>query len=715
VGSASLPAWATAALGPLAVAAAYYLGSLLGFVLRFPPATTSILWPPNAILTSALLLSPPRRWWIFLLAALPAHLAVQSRFDWSSLLILALYLSNCAEATIAAGLAHRLSSAPDRFDTLGRAARFLFAVVLVAPVVSGFLDAAAVAVLRGEGYGSVWRTRLFSNTLTALAIVPVIVTLVRAWPAALRAGVPARRAMEALGLVVLLILAGDAIFAHPVALVEPPLRTETQSGLVLLIPLLLWAATRFGAAGASWALLSTALIAFLAATSREATGSAVDAARDVRVLQSFLLVAGIPLFALGALMEERRSIEKALHERLRFEGLLSRLSAAFVHLPPAAMDTALESQLRQVGEHADLQSVLLFRMPADCRRLDPVASWSAADRTSAWPPASGFPAALLERARTHDDWRVEERGSWALGIPLEAGETVLGAIVFVGAGTGPSGHGEPDARLHLIAEVFSGALERQRAEEEARRSRDELAHYLRVSTIGELTTSLAHELNQPLTAILANAQAARQLLDAAADPAEMREILADIVEEDKRAGEVIRRLRDLLRKGAPEYAPLDLNILAAEVVGLVASDATIRNVPIRLDLAEEPARVRGDRVQIQQVVLNLLLNAMDALADVPPGRRMVLVTTAVASGEGVVLAVRDTGPGVRLADPERLFEPFYSTKPAGMGMGLSIARSIVAAHGGRIWARDNAGPGATFTFSLPLAPRAAGSRAAAQG
>jgi two-component system sensor kinase FixL len=170
---------------------------------------------------------------------------------------------------------------------------------------------------------------------------------------------------------------------------------------------------------------------------------------------------------------------------------------------------------------------------------------------------------------------------------------------------------------------------------------------------------------------------------------------------------VIRRLRELLRKGAPEYAPLDLTVLAAEVLGLVASDATIRNMPIRLDLAKEPAPVRGDRVQIQQVVLNLVLNAMDAMAEVPAERRLVLVTTTVTADEGAVhLAVRDTGPGLRLADPERVFEPFFTTKPAGMGMGLSIARSIVAAHGGRIWARDNAGPGATFTFSLPLARRA---------
>jgi signal transduction histidine kinase/integral membrane sensor domain MASE1 len=696
------------ALGPLAVAGAYYLGCLLGFSLRFPPATTSILWPPNAILTSALLLSPPRRWWLFLAAAFPAHVVVELHFGLPLPLILALYVTNCLEALIGAGLAHRLSPAPARFDTLGQATLFLFAVVLVAPVASGFVDAAAVAALRGEPYGSVWRTRLFSNTLAALTVVPLIVSLVQAWPAAVRAGIPARRAVEAVSLILLLVMVGGAIFAHPFALVDRPLSSGTQSELVLLLPLLLWAATRFGAAGSSAALLSTAVLAFLAATSHEGTASAAEAARDVRVLQAFLLVAGIPLFALGALMEERRSIERALQERLRFEALLSRLSGAFVHLPSDAMDSTFEAQLRQVGEHADLRYVLLFRLSADHHHLEPVSSWSASGQAIPWPPTRGAPSELLEQALQHEDWRIEDaRGDWALGIPLEAGEVLLGAMVFGGTALEPSGHGEWDARLHLIAEVFSSALERRRAEEDARRSRDELAHFLRVSTVGELTTSLAHELNQPLTAILANAQAARQLLESKQDHDEMREILTDIIEEDKRAGEVIRRLRELLRKGAPEYAPLDLTVLAAEVLGLVASDATIRNMPIRLDLSKEPAPVRGDRVQIQQVVLNLVLNAMDAMTEVPADRRLVLVTTTVAADEGAVhLAVRDTGPGLRLADPEGVFEPFFTTKAAGMGMGLSIARSIVAAHGGRIWARDNAGPGATFTFSLPLARRA---------
>ena len=338
---AVLPSWARASLGPLAVAVAYFLGAQLGFVLRFPPATTSILWPPNAILTAALLLTPPRRWWMFLLAAFPAHLAVQLPVGWPVGLILTLFATNCLEAVIGAGLVHRLSDAPDRFDTLRRAALFVAAVVLAAVLVSGFVDATAVAVLAGRAL------------LARVADAALLEHRHRAGPgpgrrdprpvalAAARAP-SSRRAVEA-------ILAFPPARPRGLRRSSPvPSRGRAVSlGLVgavvpvLLLPVLLWAATRFGAAGASFAMLTTALLAFVAATAGHGSPTAVEATREVRGLQAFLLVAGIPLFALGALMDERRSTEAALEERLRFEALLSRISGAFVHLPSNAMDCRL--------------------------------------------------------------------------------------------------------------------------------------------------------------------------------------------------------------------------------------------------------------------------------------------------------------------------------------------------------------------------------------
>src|SRR5262245_8722575 len=246
--------------------------------------------------------------------------------------------------------------------------------------------------------------------------------------------------------------------------------------------------------------------------------------------------------------------------------------------------------------------------------------------------------------------------------------------------------------------------ERKRAELEAQRSRQELAHFTRVSTIGELTASLAHELNQPLTGILANAQAALRLLEATPpDLLEIRSILSDIVNDDKRAGDVIRRLRGLLRKEGTQFRLLDLNALIRDVAKLLSSDAVIRNISVRLELGPDPMFVSGDSVQLQQVVLNLLLNAMEAMAECAGDRRAITVRTESTEGEAVHVSVRDAGTGFRQGAQHRIFEPFYTTKPSGLGMGLAISKSIIEAHGGRIWAVDNSPAGAIFHFSLPVA------------
>ena len=220
--------------------------------------------------------------------------------------------------------------------------------------------------------------------------------------------------------------------------------------------------------------------------------------------------------------------------------------------------------------------------------------------------------------------------------------------------------------------------------------------------MGELTASLAHELNQPLTAILNNAQVAQRLLAAeAVDVAEMREILNDIVSDDKRAADVIRRLRLLLKKGDLEYVSLDLNEVVTEVARLVMSDAAIRNISMRLETAADLPRVRGDRVQLQQVVLNLVLNGLDAMRE-PGSREGSLVIRTLSDGAGLVgVAVQDAGPGISQKDADHIFNALYTTKADGIGMGLAIARTIVDAHGGRLTAANNAEGGATFEFTLP--------------
>jgi two-component system sensor kinase FixL len=244
--------------------------------------------------------------------------------------------------------------------------------------------------------------------------------------------------------------------------------------------------------------------------------------------------------------------------------------------------------------------------------------------------------------------------------------------------------------------------ERRRLETTSERLRDEIAHLTRVTTMGELTAALAHELHQPLTAILNNAHAARRMIAAGTpDLEEIREIVMDIVADDQRAGDVIRRVRSLVKKAPPELQSLDLADAVAEVVRLVDSDALIRGIHLNVELPPGLPRVRGDRIQLQQVILNLVVNGFDAMKDVP-GERSLTVRAESRPGGEVVVTVLDSGPGIPPDRLDAIFTPFFSTKPDGLGMGLAICRTIVASMGGRIWAENAEPRGARVQFSLPV-------------
>ena len=245
--------------------------------------------------------------------------------------------------------------------------------------------------------------------------------------------------------------------------------------------------------------------------------------------------------------------------------------------------------------------------------------------------------------------------------------------------------------------------DRKQAEQEIVHQRIELAHVARVSAMGELAASLAHELNQPLGAILRNAEAAELFLQASPpDLEEVRAILADIRKDDQRAGAVIDRMRSLLKKRKLEHSLLDMNVLADEVIALVRPEADSRNVRLALEPVSSLPPVSGDRVQLQQVLLNLLLNAMDAMDDSASDGRRITVRVQ-AAGAQVEVAVSDTGHGIPADKLVHVFEPFFSTKPNGLGMGLAISRRIIEAIGGNIRAKNNEAGGATIAFTLPAA------------
>jgi two-component system sensor kinase FixL len=257
-------------------------------------------------------------------------------------------------------------------------------------------------------------------------------------------------------------------------------------------------------------------------------------------------------------------------------------------------------------------------------------------------------------------------------------------------------------RLHLVAEIFSNALQRQRAAAAKAALRAELTHVSRVATMGELAASLAHELNQPLAAILHNAEAIQSLL--AVDTPDLDEIkaaTAEIVEDDARAGDIIRRLRSFFKRENLTKTRIDLGKAVGEIARIVQSDAVIRNVNLAFDVSPQAPTVAGDRIQLQQAIINLVLNAFDAAANVKQGPREVVLKIPAIENGWARISVRDSGDGIKPEVLPRIFDAFYTSKPNGMGMGLPISRSIIETHGGRLTVSANHDRGATFEISLP--------------
>jgi len=646
----------------LLVFVGYYLGARIGFALTFQPHPISVFWPPNSVLLAALLLTPPRIWWFLLLAAFPAHLIAELQSQVPPAMVVCWFISNCSEALIGAGLTRYLLRGPVHFNNLRSVIVFSLCCAFLGPFLSSFIDAGFVA-MNGwgqESYLENWRSRFFSNALTALTLAPAIITWCHFKPAQWRE-MSNRRALEGSVLFLGLVIASTIVLYNA--------RTNPDPVLFYApLPFLLWAVFRFGNRATSAAILVVTFVAIW--SSGHGHGPFINESAEVnaRSIQMFLIAIAVPIMLLSAGIQERRKAE----ERFTIAFRSSPDSMSIVRRRDGTLIDVNDHWVKMFGyqrEEAIGRTVFDLRL---------VLSEGGHVRQ----------LARLERSKSIQDLECAVRAKTG-----EVRQVSLSADVV-----------EMGNELCFIVTIRD-ITDRKLAEEANR----DLVHASRVALLGELTASIAHEINQPLGAILSNADAAELLLESESPPLdEVRKILADIRSDDVRASEIIRHIRLLTSKRAVQMESLDINEIAAEVVRLMEVEARRRSVSVHTEFIAAPATIFGHRVRLQQALMNLILNGMEAMSDTPEADRRLLVRTATNGERRLEVSVTDSGRGIPPEEFPQLFDSFFTTKEDGMGLGLAIARSIIDAHGGRISAENNSEDGATFRFELPIDATAAG-------
>jgi len=651
-----------------ATSAGYYCGALLGFELRFPDSPHSVLWPPNAILLAALMLMPVRLWMWCLAAVLPAHIAISlpAGLPWST--VFGLYFTNTFQALLGAALLRRYVA---RHANGSARATIIFIVcgVFVAPMILSFADVAVAIWTRwtSNEYWQAWSLRFLSNAASAVIIVPPILAVAHAFHT--RQRLSPRRLAEACLLALCVgaigsvaVLAGD-FFIKGFPLV-----------LCAYLPLLLWGAMRFGQSGASWTLLGFATVT-MGSIAQWPEGLAGQT--EILMQQAIFLLISIPVLYLGALYSDVRQYVRQLDTSAKRHDMATRAASIGVwDWNPRTDDLFIHPHLKRLLGYDDQEianSIHAWTQhyhPEDIDKVLQPARACLRSHTATFE---------VEHRMMHRDGSTR----WLLtrGAPMR---------------------GDIDGVVRLVGTCVD-VTERKRIEEELRTLRHHLTHLTRVGMLGELSGALAHEINQPLAAILSNGQAAQRLLaHTPHDLAEIQDALGDIVDAAKRAGNVIHGMRDMLKKGEPQFRPLDINTVIAEVLDLAHSDLIAHQVAVVRRFGSPIPLVRGDRIQLQQVFLNFIMNACEAMNGTVVNARVLTVMTASQDDQSVEISVADTGKGIPPEVQTRLFEAFATTKKKGLGLGLSICRSIVTAHGGRQWAENRTEGGAAFHISLPV-------------
>jgi two-component system, LuxR family, sensor kinase FixL len=652
----------------LATAAIYYLSTRIAWLLCFPDSKVSLFFPPHAILVSVLLLVPTRNWWAFVLASVSAHFFATQQESWPVAYALNCEAYDAASVLLTAAGIRRFIKTPFHLISLREAIIFVVFAVVVVPFGTAFWGAAfTVSYGYGTDYWIEWRNLGISNGVTTIVLVPLILIGVellkegfRATPAQLLEG-----CILATVLVLVAWLAFDRSAAGP---------NTSPALLYAPIPLLMWAALRFGLGGTCASVLVITMLAIWGTMQGRGPFLAQTPTENALALQLFILMAATPVMLLAvAIADERRS-----KEALRVSEQRMSLTAESAQLAMWEWDVP--------NDQVWIQDEGLFGFDPDV----PLDHSTLAG--SVHPDDRAMRAKAIEHAL-------------ATGGTYEAEFRVIlpDATIRWIAARGRSPGAAPDGTHPRILGVAMDITRQKQAAAEAQLQREELAHLSRVATMSALSSSLAHELSQPLSSILINAEAGKLCMDKETpDIAELREILADIVGADSRAGEIIERMRTLLRRGPIALQPVNVNECLEELLRLTRSDLIARGVSVANQMTPALPFALTDRVQLQQVLLNLIVNACDAMQANAPRDRTLTLRTFIEQGE-MRIAVLDCGVGLP-DDVESMFQPFHSTKPGGLGMGLSICRTLVASHGGRLWAERGEGRGAAFYVALPLAP-----------
>jgi two-component system sensor kinase FixL len=647
-------------------AAVYYAGAQMGLALTSPSSPLSILWPPNALLFAMLVMTSTRRWWVLAAGAFPAHLVAELQGGVPLAMVLGWFVSNFTEAAIGAWVFRWWAGLPGHLSTLRSVVAFGVSAT-VAAAASSFLDAGFV---RLTGFGSVdywtlWRSRLLSNVLASLTFVPVIVTLASAGPVGLLTASRARVAEGAAllgGLAAVCLIAFDLDWA----------RSNASLGLLSLpMAFLVWAALRFGPPMTAAAFTTVALSVIWGAGHGQGPFLEPLGHAAVFPIQVFLILTAVPVLFLAAVIEERRRAVTTLRASEEL------FSTAF-HASPDAL------AISRIRDGAILQSNARWRLLLQYEQVTARGSGIA-------PIASHLLADDRDRLLKMLDEGVQVRDE-EVALRDHRGERRVVQLSMV-----PVRLQDENCMVHIVRDI----TQQRRAESEARDQRQQLTHVTRVASLTDFSSTLAHELNQPLTAILSNAQAAlRYLAHTPPNVAEIRSILGEIADADKRAGLLIHRLRGMMKKGPEEFAPLDLNQLVRDVLDFVRGEFSIRDVTVSASFSPDLPQVNADRVQLQQLVLNLVSNACEAMTAVQ-GRRQLSIVTQHGRDDAVHLLVCDTGPGITGPQLDHVFEPFFTTKANGLGLGLSICRNIARAHGGTLTAETSDDRGARLRLVLP--------------